>query len=158
MIVGKSTLSGTISRTLNIDGEGVAKSCYIQLFRRLASESRLAEFESDTGPFKVLWDDLRPANVLVDKDNKIVAVIEWEFTYAAPAEFSYSPPWWLLLTVPEEWSDGLEDWSAKCIPRLATLLSAMEDKERDSSSRAARENRRSCWPAYAAAGRRVASG
>ncbi len=83
---------------------------YRQLFRKLASEARLANVESGGGPFKLWCDDLRPVNVLVDKDGKIVAVIDWEFAYAAPADFSRIPPWWLLLVMPEKWPAGLDDW------------------------------------------------
>lgn len=100
-----------------------------QLFRKLASESRLADDRFNHGPFKLWCDDLRPANVLVDDDHKIAAAIDWEFTYAAPAEFSLSPPWWLLLTAPEDWEAGLDDWVEKYEPRLATILRALEAKE-----------------------------
>lgn len=68
------------------------------------------------GPFKLWCDDLRPASVLVDADHRIVGVVNWEFTYAAPAEFTYSPPWWLLLIMPEEWPAGLGDWVAHYEP------------------------------------------
>jgi hypothetical protein len=40
------------------------------------------------GPFKIWCDDLRPANVLLNENMQIVGVVDWEFTYAAPAEFS----------------------------------------------------------------------
>lgn len=44
-------------------------------------------------------------NILLDDDMNIVAVIDWEFTY--------SPPWWLLLEMPEEWPHGILDWTKK---------------------------------------------
>lgn len=69
--------------------------------------------------------------MLVDAENRIVGVVDWEFTYAAPVEFSHSPPWWLLLIMPEEWPDGLDDWATKYEPRLATFLRALESKERE---------------------------
>ncbi|RDL41505.1 Uncharacterized protein BP5553_01484 [Venustampulla echinocandica] len=99
-----------------------------QLFRKLAAEGRIA---GDRSPFKLWWDDLRPANVLVDADHRIVGVIDWEFTYAAPVEFTYSPPWWLLLIMPEEWPEGLDDWVSKYEPQLETFIHAMETKERE---------------------------
>ncbi|KAF2278470.1 uncharacterized protein EI97DRAFT_499895 [Westerdykella ornata] len=115
-----------------------AKDCrrkYVarHLFRKLASEMRLDKhgiFES--GPFKIFCDDLRPTNVLLNKDFKIVAVIDWEFTYAAPVGFCYSPPWWLLLETPEDWPWGLEDWEFQYERRLQTFLSALEAKEQES--------------------------
>lgn len=89
---------------------------------------------TDHGPFKLWCDDLRPSNVLVDADHRIVAVIDWEFTYAAPAEFTYSPPSWLLLVTPEEWDGGLDDWAAKYEPRFETFLRVLEAKEREFST------------------------
>ncbi|KFH43666.1 hypothetical protein ACRE_055790 [Hapsidospora chrysogenum ATCC 11550] len=102
-----------------------------QLFRKAAAENRLTSRDTDSGPFKLWCDDFRPANMLVDAENRIVGVVDWEFTYAAPVEFSHSPPWWFLLIMPEEWPDGLDDWATKYEPRLATFLRALESKERE---------------------------
>ncbi|RFU25426.1 hypothetical protein B7463_g10914, partial [Scytalidium lignicola] len=65
----------------------------------------------------------------VDDNDKIVSVIDWEFTYAAPAEFAYSPLWWLLLEPPEEWPRGILDWSKEYEPRLRTFLEALKEQE-----------------------------
>lgn len=107
-----------------------------QLFRTLARDHRLADPEFDRGPFKLWCDDFRPANLLVDThDDKIVAAIDWEFSYAAPADFSHAPPWWLLLQAPEDWRAGLDGWVAHYEPRLAVFLRAMEEKEREFAER-----------------------
>lgn len=66
----------------------------------------------------------------MDKNHQIAAVVDWEFTYSAPAEFSFSPPWWLLLKAPDDWPTGLDDWAAQYERRLATFLRALEAKER----------------------------
>ncbi|KAF5129767.1 hypothetical protein E5D57_006098 [Metarhizium anisopliae] len=58
--------------------------------------------------FRLYSEDLRPSNVLIDKDLRVVGVIDWEFAYAAPASFSSDPPWWLLLKSPEYWPGGGE--------------------------------------------------
>lgn len=100
-----------------------------QLFRKLAAEDRLAEAEFDRGPFKFWCDDFRPANVLADASDKIAAVIDWEFSHTAPAEFASSPPWWLLLKAPEDWEEGLADWAEKYSVRLITFLKALRSKE-----------------------------
>ncbi|KAL2009498.1 hypothetical protein VTN00DRAFT_5305 [Thermoascus crustaceus] len=109
-----------------------------QLFRRLASTSRLSNSNSnnsntpdtDTGPpFKLFCDDLRPTNILLDENIRIVAVIYWEYSYVAPAEFTYSPPWWLLLEMPEEWPRGISDWIATYQPRLETFLEVLRARE-----------------------------
>ncbi|KAJ6184615.1 hypothetical protein N7519_005916 [Penicillium mononematosum] len=57
--------------------------------------------EDPQGPFRLYYGDLRPSNVLIDLDTfRISGVIDWEFTYAAPAEFTWVAPWWLLLHSP----------------------------------------------------------
>ena len=73
------------SATMQLDSATDCRRKYIaqHLFRRFASQSRLSSgYNSKTS--KLFCCDLRPANVLVDKDFKIITVIDWEFTYAAP--------------------------------------------------------------------------
>ena len=76
------------------------------LFKKLATEGKLQDAESENGPFYLWCDDFRPGNILVNENFRILAVIDWEFTYAAPASFSRNPPWWLLLETPEYWFRG----------------------------------------------------
>lgn len=83
----------------------------------------------DKGPFKFWCDDLRPSNILLDANMDIVAVIDWEFSYAAPAEYTFAPPWWLLIEQPEYWDAGFDDWLENYERRLATFLKAMADCE-----------------------------
>lgn len=124
-----------------------------QLFRRLAAENRLAPgFESDDGDeegwasFRLYSEDLRPSNVLVDKDLRVVGVIDWEFAYAAPSQFAFDPPWWLLLKMPEDWPGGYIAWAEVYEPRLKTFLRVLEAEEEkarqvdDSGSTAASAN------------------
>ncbi|RAL10172.1 phosphotransferase family protein [Aspergillus homomorphus CBS 101889] len=40
------------------------------------------------GPFKLFCDDLCPGNVLVDDSLNVTGAIDWEFCYAAPAQFA----------------------------------------------------------------------
>lgn len=55
----------------------------------------------DSGPFKLICDDFRPGNILVKEDTlEIVAVVDWEWTYASPYQFLFSPPSWLILENP----------------------------------------------------------
>ncbi|KAJ5935854.1 hypothetical protein N7454_005152 [Penicillium verhagenii] len=74
-------------------------------------------------------------------------VVDWEFTYAAPAEFSFAPPWWLLIEKPEYWTEGLEDWTEVFGYRLKTFLKVMRDHE-DASIQQGRlkENQRLSGP------------
>ena len=100
-----------------------------QLFYKLARDKKLLLPLYENGPFKLWCDDLRPANVLLNEDMHIAGVVDWEFTYAAPVEFSYAPPWWLLIEKPEYWSEGIEDWTRVFERRLKTFLTAMRSCE-----------------------------
>ncbi|KAF4471880.1 Phosphotransferase [Fusarium albosuccineum] len=119
------------------------------LFHSLAKQGRLSTFgfaedkwsaqsksskftcssPNGSDSFRLWCDDLRPANLLLNQDDDVIAAIDWEFTYAAPAQFSLDPPWWLLLEVPEMWSAGIDDWASVYDVRLKTWLLAMEDVE-----------------------------
>ena len=102
-----------------------------QLFHRLSKNRQLTAStrNSDAGPFKLWCDDLRPSNVLLNADLQVVGVVDWEFTYAAPAEFSSASPWWLLLEQPEYWPDGLEAWTEVYEHRLQTFLKVLTERE-----------------------------
>lgn len=83
----------------------------------------------NSGPFKLFCDDLHPTNILLDADMKITAVIDWEFTYTAPVEFVFTPPWWLLLEMPEEWPGGVSDWTKTYQPCLETFIWVLKCQE-----------------------------
>ncbi|KAL1884813.1 hypothetical protein Plec18167_002405 [Paecilomyces lecythidis] len=100
-----------------------------QLFRQLARDKKLTDPSLEKGPFKIWCDDLRPANILLNEHMQIAGVVDWEFTYAAPADFSYAPPWWLLIERPELWPEGIDDWTDTFDNRLKTFLKAMKDRE-----------------------------
>ncbi len=99
------------------------------LFQKLASEKKLSSSLYNNGPFKIWCDDLRPSNILLDEKLQIVGVIDWEFAYAAPAEFSFAPPWWLLLEQPEYWPNGMNEWTSIYECRLKTFVRLMEECE-----------------------------
>lgn len=67
--------------------------------------------------------------MLINKDMQIVGVIDWEFTYSAPSEFSFSPASWLQLVMPEEWPQGVANWAKHYQPRLDMFLSIMKERE-----------------------------
>ncbi|OQD78037.1 hypothetical protein PENANT_c095G05612 [Penicillium antarcticum] len=101
------------------------------LFRKLVrdQEQRKQWISHDNSLFLVWYDDFRPENILVDKAECIAGVVDWEFTYTAPVEFSYAPPWWLLLKKPEDWPKGLDDWCAEYKKALQVFLVAMRQYE-----------------------------
>ncbi|KAH7309032.1 phosphotransferase enzyme family protein [Stachybotrys elegans] len=99
------------------------------LFRKITREIR-----TEKGPFRLYCDDLRPSNVIVtsESDFTVKGVIDWEYTYSAPVEFSYAAPWWLLLETPESWEDDLHVFLGRYRPRLAVwlaVLRACEDEK-----------------------------
>lgn len=82
------------------------------------------------GPFRLYCDDFRPSNILIDiRSQQISGVIDWEFTYVAPAEFTYTAPWWLLLQSPEDWELNLHQFLTRYSPRLGIFLDALRNCE-----------------------------
>lgn len=113
------------------DGDVRDKYVARKLFRRVIDKNKLFPGRDNApGRFKLFSQDLRPANVLLDEKLRVVGVIDWEFAYAAPAEFTYDPPWWLLLLEPESWPGGYREWMKAYEPRFDTFLRVLEAEER----------------------------
>ncbi|OAA33341.1 Protein kinase-like domain protein [Moelleriella libera RCEF 2490] len=92
---------------------------------------------NNTGPFILFCDDLRPSNMLIDPETlQITAVFDLEYTNAMPAQFTYDPPWWLLLSSPDVWLDrgSPEEFQALYEPRMEQFLRALEEVENISVS------------------------
>lgn len=111
-----------------------------QLFRRLAREGWLDKDEDDGGNsetkrehevFKLWCDDMRPSSVLLDDNDDVVGVIDWEMSYFAPASFSHDPPWWLIMDKPEFFDKGLSSWAKAYERHLPLFLKAMEMEEKE---------------------------
>jgi aminoglycoside phosphotransferase (APT) family kinase protein len=97
------------------------------LFRKLSREISSAHC---SGPFRLYCDDLHPDNVLVDVSMLVVTrVVDWECAYAAPVEFTYAAPWWLLLERPEDWEFDLDQFLVCFMPRFRTFLEVLQDCE-----------------------------
>ncbi|KID72035.1 uncharacterized protein G6M90_00g029280 [Metarhizium brunneum] len=92
----------------------------------------------DTGPFLLFCDDMRPSNMLVNLETlQITAMLDFEFTNAMPAQFTYDPPWWLLISGPEVWLDrgSIEEFRTLYTPRMEQFLRALEQVEGASLSK-----------------------
>jgi len=92
----------------------------------------------DAGPFIPFCDDMRPSNMLINPETLcITAVLDFEFTNIMPAQFTYDPPWWLLLSGPEMWLDrcSMEEFLARYEPRMEQFLRALERVEEESALR-----------------------
>ncbi|KAI1139199.1 hypothetical protein F5Y05DRAFT_381100 [Hypoxylon sp. FL0543] len=91
----------------------------------------------DNGPFRVFCDDMQPANMLIDPSTlQITAVLDFEFTNSMPAQFTYDPPWWLLLRGPDVWLDknDMDGFLAQYVPRMEQFLRALERVEKRSAA------------------------
>ncbi|KAM3461579.1 hypothetical protein NHJ6243_004814 [Beauveria neobassiana] len=103
----------------------VARCLFRQISRKLCDEQC-------KGPFRLFCDDLSPRNVIVDASKLAVAgVVDWEFTYAAPAEFTYAAPWWLLLEAPEDWDDDLNQFLIRYTPKFKVFIQALKECENE---------------------------
>ncbi|KAK0113348.1 hypothetical protein ONS95_013602 [Cadophora gregata] len=139
-----------------VSSENDCRNKYVarQIFRKLAREGKLSSFgfredhwsaqsktnssivspePPNTDSFRLYCDDLRAGNILLDKNDNIAAIIDWEFTYAAPSQFSLDPPWWLVLDAPEMWDKGIDDWVQFYEPRMRIWLSAVQRAEAEAT-------------------------
>lgn len=86
--------------------------------------------DHDSGPFKLICDVFRPGNILFREDTlEILAVMDWEWTYAGPYQFLFSPPPWLILENPTSWTTFSE---SLCQNKFLLLLKSLgyEEAER----------------------------
>ncbi|CAI7583851.1 unnamed protein product [Penicillium glandicola] len=105
--------------------------------KRFIARHRFAQliskyYTEDRGLFIPFCDDIRPSNMLIDpKTLQITAVLDFEFMNAMPAEFTYDPPWWLLLSGPEMWLErcSMEEFLTLYEPRMEQFLRALERVE-----------------------------
>ncbi|APA05484.1 hypothetical protein SS1G_09912 [Sclerotinia sclerotiorum 1980 UF-70] len=114
-----------------IEDELDCKKKYVSrcLFRRVIRQV-CAEYSNE--PFRLLCDDFRPSNALANMERfQISAVVDLEFSYAAPSEFTYAAPWWLLLQGPEDWEEDLNEFLTRYKPRLELFLSALRECEEE---------------------------
>ena len=81
---------------------------------------------NDHGSFKIWHGDLQPTNVLIKKNLRVVSVIDWEFMYTAPVEYTHAASWRLLLEQPEYWPDGIKAWETAFKSHLQTFLKVLD--------------------------------
>jgi hypothetical protein len=108
----------------------VARHCYPKL---IATHGNV----DDTGPCRLFCDDLRPTNMLIDPDTlRIVAVFDFEFTNAMPAQYIQDVPWWLLLQNPAEWlrESTLDEFLRRFEPKKEQFIRAVERVEAKASA------------------------
>lgn len=96
-----------------------------RLFYKLAKDKKIFLPCYENGPFKLWRDDYRPANVLLNDDMQIAGAVDWEFTYAVRAEFSYAPPWGCFSRRPSFDPRVPSDWAQVFDRRLKTFVSTV---------------------------------
>lgn len=72
--------------------------------------------------------------MLIDPDtHRITAVLDFEFTNAMPASFTYDPPWWLLLSGPEVCLErcALDEFLELYEPRMEQFLRSLARVEHE---------------------------
>ncbi|KAM5347251.1 hypothetical protein ACJ41O_010256 [Fusarium nematophilum] len=89
----------------SVDDEHDARQKYIYWNVMKALVARHVLPSHDRGPFKLTCDDFQPTNMIVNNqdDLQVVAVIDWEWSYTAPAQLVNSTPTWLLIESPNAW-------------------------------------------------------
>ncbi|KAK2593631.1 hypothetical protein QQS21_008679 [Conoideocrella luteorostrata] len=115
------------------DNDEIAQARFVarNQFHKLISKYCI----NDTGPFLLFCDDLRPSNMLIHPETlQITAVLDLEFTNAMPAQFTYDPPWWLLLSGPDLWFDrgAMEEFQLLYEPRMEQFIRSLEEVESES--------------------------
>ncbi|PLB34269.1 phosphotransferase family protein [Aspergillus candidus] len=113
-------------RNLADDAE-IAQQRYIARHRPAQLISKY--YPEDCGLSIPFCDDMRPSNMLVDPETlQITPVLDFEFTNSMPAEFTYDPPWWMLLSGTEVWLErcAMDKFVTLCESRMVQFLRAFD--------------------------------
>lgn len=109
------------------------------MFRHFLAEvlPSFIDAKYENGPFRLICDNLRPGNVLIDPGTlKINAVIDWQWTYTAPYQLSYVPLRWLI---PEKICEWDSEFEALYRAKLDIFLHALQDEEEELENDGMRE-------------------
>lgn len=111
----------------SIDDAADARRKFVLRCRMMELVPYFVSADHDTSPFKLFCDDLRFGNILMDETTlKFTGVIDWEWAYAAPYQFLFCPPSWLILERPITWTDEEQQHYEK---KLAIFLECLEKEE-----------------------------
>lgn len=89
----------------SVDGVADARAKYKLRHQVNSNIERFIDKKYDETSFRLVCDDFRYGNLIVnnESDLKIIAVIDWEWTYAAPYQMFCSAPRWLVTKPPILW-------------------------------------------------------
>nr|POE61560.1 hypothetical protein CFP56_77977 [Quercus suber] len=115
----------------SVDDEPDARSKYVHWNVAKMLVPRFTSSDSRHSPFKLICDDFGPADMIVDSTKylKIVAVIDWEWSYAGPEELLWSPPRWLVLEASNAWSTSTEDNLTRYNKYFEMYVKMIEEQE-----------------------------
>ncbi|KAF2221587.1 hypothetical protein BDZ85DRAFT_221629 [Elsinoe ampelina] len=114
----------------SIDDAEDGRQKYINQKRFEAIIPRFVDAEHDSGSTYLVCDDFRLGNMLVrsETDLTVVAVLDWEWSYAAPYQMFSSPPRWLVIDLPYEFDDDKYVQYTKLLDLFLEVLSEEETK------------------------------
>ncbi|KAI5236517.1 hypothetical protein E4T43_08568 [Aureobasidium subglaciale] len=112
----------------SIDDASDARQKFVLRCRIMELIPHFVSRKYNFGPFKLVCDDFRFGNVLVDETSlQVTGVIDWEWTYTAPYQSLFYPPPWLILERPTSWTkNGEERYEQK----LSVFLQCLEEEEK----------------------------
>ncbi|KAF1959161.1 hypothetical protein CC80DRAFT_591232 [Byssothecium circinans] len=115
----------------SVDDAADAEAKLVFRHQFIASIPQFVRRDHDLGPFKLACDDMRYGNMLVNnpQDLNIVAVIDWEWTNIVPAQMTQSPPQWLMIRKPADWSSCDSDEFNRYSHLLSLYLDEMKKLE-----------------------------
>ncbi|KZF21602.1 hypothetical protein L228DRAFT_156374 [Xylona heveae TC161] len=129
--VAEQDLQHLLEQPNSIDDAEDARSKYKFRSQLLALIPRFVNKKYDRSPFRLICDDMRLGNILVNNETelKIVAVLDWEWAYTAPYQMFFSPPRWLLIKKPTYWTSEDLDRYKTCLELFLHVL-AQEETDR----------------------------
>ncbi|EED19320.1 conserved hypothetical protein [Talaromyces stipitatus ATCC 10500] len=119
---------GCISKAKE-DDEWVLGGVPADLLPQHTFKTASSYYESLAEMYMAHCDDFRPGNVLANADYQMTGALDWEYTYAAPTGFAYSPPFRLILELPEFRAEFLDIWTEK-LRKSPANISTSTKKER----------------------------
>lgn len=134
--VAKQDMQHLCEQPNSVDDMEDARRKYLHTKIFTALVPRFVDNKYDHGPFKLICDDFRFGNMLVNnaQDLKIVAVLDWEWAYTAPFQMLYSPPRWLLLKRPFDWEDKDASRYNSLLKIFTNVLEEEQQKRAESHS------------------------
>ncbi|KAI5195320.1 hypothetical protein E4T38_09167 [Aureobasidium subglaciale] len=112
----------------SIDDASDARQKFVLRCRMMELIPHFVSRKYDSGPFKLVCDDFRFGNVLVDETSlQVTGIIDWEWTYTAPYQSLFCPPPWLILERPTSWTKNGEE---RCKQKLSVFLQCLEEEEK----------------------------